>query len=51
MRTLLAETGSPRERGFSLIELLVVISIVALLMAIAMPALARARSLAKQTVC
>jgi prepilin-type N-terminal cleavage/methylation domain-containing protein len=38
-------------QGFSLIELLVVISIVALLMAIAMPALSRARSLARQTVC
>lgn len=38
-------------QGFSLIELLVVISIVALLMAIAMPALNRARSLARQTVC
>lgn len=38
-------------RGFSLIELLVVISIVALLMAISMPALTRVRSLARQTVC
>jgi molybdate transport system regulatory protein len=38
-------------RGFSLIELLVVISIMALLVAAALPAMGRARSLARQTVC
>jgi molybdate transport system regulatory protein len=38
-------------RGFSLIELLVVISIVALLVAVALPTMGRARSLARQTVC
>jgi len=39
------------KKGFTLMELLIVISIIALLMSILMPTLGRGRNLAKNTVC
>lgn len=41
----------PKNSGFTLVELLVVISIIALLIALLLPALAKARALANSTVC
>ena len=40
-----------KKKGFTLVELLVVISVIALLMAILMPALSKVKSLANQVVC
>ena len=43
--------ANSKSRAFTLIELLVVVAIIALLVAILVPALTRARELAKRTVC